>query len=142
MIVRGIAIALSVVLFGCSPVSFTRIGPAMSSREKGCEVLVLPPGDTPDRPHRDIGMVHLSNCQEYTVGLCRGLLVKSVCELGGNVAYLPEPHPPKNELDSVNYRVTAAIYISELPTTTDELGQKCQEPPPEDTDPEIEHCME
>ena len=140
MIVRlFLSIVLSAVIVGCSPVSVTRIGPVMPAHEAGCEVLVLPPGETPDRPHRDIGMVHLSNCQEYTVGLCRKWLEESVCELGGNVAYLPEPHPPKNEFDAVNYRVTAAIYISNVPP---EKIEGCQEPPPEDTDPEMERCVE
>ena len=133
--ITGILVFLVV---GCSPVSVTRIGPKIPSRQKNCDVLVLPPGEVPDRPYRDIGMVHLTNCQEYTVGLCRNWLVESVCELGGNIAYLPDPHPPKNELDAVNYRVTAAIYLSDEPAMTG----VCKEPPPEETDPEMERCME
>jgi hypothetical protein len=78
-------------------------------------VEVLAPGESPDRPHVDIGVVALSNCQEYTSRPCRTWLEKAVCELGGEVAYLPDPKPPQNEIDAVNYRIIVAVFAGGEP---------------------------
>ena len=110
----------------------------------------MPPGQTPTRPYRDIGVVYLTNCQEYTTGPCRTWLVDGVCELGGNVAYLLDPAPPNNELDvenfqvtstnAINFRVTAGVFAVEEGAPQE--AQTCKEPPANEPDPEMERCLE
>jgi hypothetical protein len=135
-----LSLFVTALLGGCSPVSISRIGPAQPNRGKGCDVDVIPPGEAPPHPYRDIGVVHLTNCQEYTTGPCRRWLVDGVCTLGGNVAYLLDPKPSENEFDAVNYRITAGIYIDQKKSTGDEPG--CKEPPADPDETEMERCMD
>jgi hypothetical protein len=105
----------------------------------------LPPGEVPNRPWVDIGAVFLENCQEYHVGLCRKWLTQRACELGGEVAYLPNPTPPKNEINNVNYRVLVAVYAVEAQQPISGAG--CAEPKPEtDSDTSVDEnemrCLE
>jgi len=98
---------------------------------------VLEPGETPDRPIVDIGVVALENCPDYNRGSCIRWLKKAACELGGEVAYLPDPRPPKDELDAVTYRVQVAVYaVSDVESSED----VCEEP--EEDAPETERCVE
>jgi hypothetical protein len=137
----NVSFMITAALAACSPVSISHIGPALPSRGKGCEVVVFPPGEEPPRPYRDIGVVHLTNCQEYTWGPCKQWLIDGVCELGGNLAYLPDPVPPKNEFDAVNYHVTAGVYINASSAETTE-DVTCEAPPPDETAPEMGRCVE
>ena len=134
-----VSLMIAALFIGCSPVSISRIGPARPSRGKGCEVDVMPPGEEPPHPYRDLGVVHLTNCQEYTSGPCRKWLIDGVCTLGGNVAYLLDPTPPKNDFDAVNFRVTAGIYVEE-PTSSAAQDGTCKEPPPDEENPKTEDC--
>ena len=88
-------------------------------------------------------MVHLKNCQNYTQGLCRKLVVNSVCELGGTVAYLPERGSKMHETNAINFQISAAIYIADAAIGDDDFAEgRCVEPPPEDTDPDAGDCVE
>ncbi len=127
-------IAASFCFVSCIPASISRIGPPRARKPEDCEIRVLPPGETPDRPWVDIGVVHLENCQEYHVGMCRKWLIEKACELGGEVAYLPDPEPPKESVHPVpimptnndmrvsdpaavvNFRVLVAVYAVGLST--------------------------
>lgn len=125
----------------CGPAQISRIGPSLPPREPNCEVDVLEPGATPFLAHRDIGVVSLQNCQQYHVNPCRKWLIKAVCEMGGQVAYLPEPEPPRNELDPVSFRVLVAVYTIGGPGAEEEPpADTCKEPAPEETAPL--RCME
>jgi hypothetical protein len=136
----NVSLLITFVLVGCSPVSISRIGPTQPSRGKGCEVEVIPPGEEPPRPYRDVGVVHLTNCQEYTAGPCRRWLVDSVCVLGGNVAYLPDPEPPKNDINATNFHVRAGIYVAESQSV--EGVETCAEPLSGEDEPEMQRCMD
>ena len=143
----GFGIAVSFVFSACIPASITRIGPPRPAKPGDCEVKVLPPGETPDRPWVDIGAVHLENCQEYHVGLCRTWLIKKACALGGEIAYLPNPEPPEDTVhpvpitpanntmrvsdpaDGVNFHVLVAVYAVDL-TTPFPGAPGCKEPAP------------
>ena len=130
-------------LLGCIPATVSRIGPPRAPKEKDCEIVVLPPGESPDRPWVDIGAVLVENCQEYHVGMCRKWITQKACELGGEVAYLPNPEPPKDEFNTINYRVLVAVFAhgADVPLT-EEVG--CAEPDPAAENPseEPERCME
>ncbi len=108
------ALVLCLLLSSCIPAQTTRIGPPRKPREAKCEIAVLPPGKSPDRPWVDIGAVMLENCQEYHVGLCKKRLINRACKLGGEIAYLPNPTPPLNEFNNINYRVLVAVYAVPL----------------------------
>lgn len=135
---RGISsLAIALTLLACSPAAISTIGLPRPPKAPDCPVTVLPPGETPTRPVVDVGMVALQNCQDYTTGPCIKWLKEAVCKLGGEVAYLPEPHPPKNEIDAVNFRVLAAVY------TVTSLGGDdgvCREPAPNEA--ATENCTE
>jgi hypothetical protein len=128
-------VIVSVMALACSPATISRIGPTLTPREPDCDVEVLPPGEKPTNAHRDIGMVSLQNCQEYHVNPCRKWLTDAVCQMGGHVAYLPDPIPPRNEFDAVNYRVMVAVYVISGPP--DDEGV-CKEP--SEPDPEVGEC--
>ncbi len=141
----GVSLApwASLFLFAaaCGPAQISRIGPSVPPREQNCEVEVLEPGETPFHAHRDIGMVSLQNCQQYHVNPCRKWLVDAVCEMGGQVAYLPNPEPPRNDFDPVNFRVLVAVYTIGGPRAEeDPPANTCKEPAPDETAPE--RCME
>ena len=120
---------LSWLFASCIPASISRIGPARPSKPKTCDIQILPPGETPDRPWVDIGAVLLQNCQEYSAGMCRKWLVQKACELGGEVAYLSNPEPPRDAVNNINFRVLVAVYAVEL-TTPFPSGPGCKEPTP------------
>ena len=77
----------AVIVWSCSPVSITRIGPPLIPRGEDCEVQIFEEGDLPNRPYRDVGMVTLDNCQDHRVPPCAKWLRKAVCEVGGSFAY-------------------------------------------------------
>ncbi len=117
-------IGISCLVFGmmtsCVPASISRIGPLRPPRKTSCEIEVLAPSLKPSRPWVDIGVVLVQNCQEYHVGLCRKWIVQKACELGGEIAYLPNPKSPQNEKrDNINYRVLVAVYASTNAKVTD-----------------------
>jgi hypothetical protein len=118
-------------VLSCVPASISRIGPPRAPRKMDCDIAVLPPGESPGRPWVDIGAVLVENCQEYHVGLCRKWIVKKACELGGEIAYLPNPEPPRNETNNINYRVLVAVYASDASRATAAPTRGCAEPKPE-----------
>ena len=121
--------------------AISRIGPTLPPREPDCEVEVLDPGKTPFHAHRDIGMVSLQNCQEYHVNPCRQWLIDAVCQMGGQVAYLSDPEPPRNDFDPVNFRVMVAVYVIGGPAgAAGGPVEGCEEPDPEAS--EMERCLE
>jgi hypothetical protein len=133
--------SLIVLVSACSPATISRLGPSLPPRKPNCEVEVLEPGKTPFHAHRDIGVVSLENCQQYHVNPCRKWLIDAVCKMGGQVAYLPNPEPPRNEFDPVNFRVLVAVYTIGGPGGEDDPpANVCKEPEPEDPAPE--RCME
>jgi hypothetical protein len=112
----------------CSPVSISRMGPAVTPRPSDCEIDVLAEGALPSRPYRDLGVVALKNCQDYKSGLCLRWLTEAACQLGGQVAYLPKEGGPVVDSqpvlteqggalvtsDSVTYRILIAAYVADL----------------------------
>jgi hypothetical protein len=116
--------ALNVVSFffmglmaACVPVSIARIGPAVSAKKPGCDIEILPSGESPSRPYRDLGVVTLENCQDYEMRPCSDWLVDAACELGGQVAYLPEEGGmPRDEfvVMPMTYRVIVSAYVADL----------------------------
>jgi hypothetical protein len=137
----GRRIALLAVIAGaalaCSPATISRIGLPRPPRAPDCSVKVLDPGETPDRPIVDIGVVALENCPDYNRGSCIKWLKKAACELGGEVAYLPNPHPPKDDFDAVTYRVQVAVYAVSDVSSSEGV---CEEP--DDEASGTERCME
>ncbi len=100
---------------------------------------MLEPGATPERPIVDIGVVALKNCQEYTAGPCIKWLKKAACELGGEVAYLPDPAPPRDDFDATNFRVLVAVYTI---STVDPPEGVCVEPTEASAEPADADCGE
>lgn len=133
-------LCVGLLLSSCiTPGSVSRIGPPRAPKKKDCEIKVLPPGESPSRPWVDIGAVLLENCQEYDTGMCRKWLIKKACNLGGEVAYLPDPQSPRDEFNNINYRVLVAVYAQEGPSITPS-DSGCAEPTSEDEP--LERCME
>jgi hypothetical protein len=115
---------LSFLCFACSPVSLSRMGPSLPPRQRDCDILVLPPGATPDRPWRDVGLVSLKNCPEYEAGPCLAWLKKAACELGGDVAYQPQTPlrdgRPDRTAGTVTLQVTVAAFVAAVPPSPDD----------------------
>jgi len=86
----------------------------VAEKSESCDVLVLAPGKTPDRPYRDVGVVELQHCPDYEESPCRKWLIKAACSLGGDVAYFAEPVRPEYEYNAITYRVTVAAYVALL----------------------------
>ena len=144
----------------CSPVTSSRIGPAVPEKHPDCDMAVLAPGKTPDRPYRDVGMVFLKNCPEYDQGGCRKWLVAEACRLGGDVIYAPNGNTQAGKPESnstqfmpgdVTWTLTVAAYVSELAPSDDDPvlnstpAKPCdlKEVPEEDvSDPEDQMCTE
>ena len=142
-------VAGAFTLSACIPAEISRIGPPRAPKPKDCEIVVLEPGENPDRPWVDIGAVLVENCQEYHVGLCRKWVTQKACELGGEIAYLPNPEPPKDEFvtNVVSYRVLVAVFAVTADAPLTEVG--CAEPKAAaaaDTEgaeaPPMERCLE
>ena len=131
-----------ILLSGCVPASVSRIGPPRAPKKKDCEIIVLPPGEEPERPWVDIGAVLVENCQEYHVGLCRKWVTQKACELGGEIAYLPNPESPGDDFNNINYRVLVAVFAQGSDTLMTEGG--CVEPTPAEksSGEEPERCLE
>ncbi|MDD5308611.1 MAG: hypothetical protein PHU25_14935 [Deltaproteobacteria bacterium] len=111
--VRVPLVVAAFVLAACSPAAIVHIGPPLPARPSGCGVEVLKDG-TPSRPYRDVGLVELSNCQDYRVPPCRLWLEDAACELGGQVAYLPSEGRTQSGMGPVTFRVMVAAYLFEL----------------------------
>lgn len=114
----GLAIGILFCL-GCSPVSVSRIGPPVDPRSADCEIEVLEEGTLPTRPHRDVGMVSLENCQDFRVNPCKKWLVEAACSLGGHFAYRTEDQNlrdgrPDMYAGPITYRVVVGAYIADL----------------------------
>ncbi len=111
---KHVTLIIAIALSACSPAKLSRIGPKMPARPDGCEVEILEEGVLPGRPYRDIGSVALENCQDYRVPPCSRWLADAVCELGGQIAYLPENDRPTSHLGPVTFQLMVATYVSEL----------------------------
>ena len=100
----------------CSPAVISRIGPKVPARGEGCDVEILEEGAAPSRPFRDVGMVSLSNCQDYRVEPCLSWLKEAACELGGHVAYLPKTAraDTASPTGHVTFKVMVAAYVADL----------------------------
>lgn len=107
---------------GCSPATSTRIGPPVPPKQEGCSIDILDVGAVPDKPYRDVGVVHLKNCQSYKSGPCREWLIKEACKLGGDVAYNEVNNMndgrPDNTAGAITYQITIGTYIKNLNTDT------------------------
>lgn len=135
-------ILILLLLQACSPASVTQIGPPLPPRRNDCEIKVLSPGNEPDRPYRDVGMVALANCQDYEQQPCRNWLVKEACMLGGDVAYLRDEFPERSETGPVTYRVMVAAYLVGLrPVDGDQPAGDCSSPA-EKVPAETQRCTE
>ncbi len=121
------------VLCGCTPATISRIGPPLDPRSADCDVELLEEGEKPSRPYRDVGMVTLENCQDYTTRPCVTWLNEAACQLGGSVAYLPEEQRPTSDMvvAPMTFRVMVAVYVADLITTRDDAvlnSRKCDPP--------------
>jgi hypothetical protein len=112
-IARRALAAAAFLLAACSPAAIVHIGPPVPARPTGCGIEVLGEG-TPSRPYRDVGLVELSNCEDYREPPCRQWLEDAACELGGQVAYLPSEGRTRSGMGPVTFRVMVAAYLSEL----------------------------
>ncbi len=115
---------LTIFTVSCAPYTITQTGPALDPKSENCDITVLSPGKTPDKPFRDIGMVSLKNCQDYQSGLCLKYLKKAACGLGGSVAYAPKDLMRDGRDDNIagqiTVSVTIATYVSMLPIKTND----------------------
>lgn len=107
-------VSAALFLPACSPVTISRIGQQQQPRTSGCEIEVLKKGEKPSRPYKDVGVVALENCYDYTTPPCLGWLENAACELGGHVAYMTEERREPSPFDPVVYRVMVAAYLSEM----------------------------
>ena len=108
------AVAIALLACACAPLSVTRIGPALPPRTGDCAVEILEPGEIPQRPYRDVGMVTIESCQDYRTPPCRLWLEEAVCGLGGQVAYVSDAHRPDAGFSPMRAQVLAAVYVSDL----------------------------
>jgi hypothetical protein len=131
LFIRIACLLLFLGAVSCVPASISRIGPPRAPRKTDCDIEVLAPGQSPSRPWVDIGAILVENCQEYHVGMCRKWIVQKACELGGEIAYLPNPESPRNETTNINYRVLVAVYASDEPSKIGPKPGGCAEPKPE-----------
>ncbi|MFO8072446.1 MAG: hypothetical protein R6V85_11285 [Polyangia bacterium] len=113
-IVAALLAALALLAAGCSPAVISRIGPPVPSRGESCGIEVLEPGEVPQRPYRDVGVVSLENCQDYRDPPCRGWLTEAACELGGHVTYVPDETPRDGGFGAMTCTVTVAAYVADL----------------------------
>jgi hypothetical protein len=108
-----VAALLASLAAGCSPAVISRIGPAVPARGESCGIELLEPGELPQRPYRDVGVVSLENCQDYRDPPCRGWLTEAACELGGQVAYVPD-ETLRDGFGAMTCTVTVAAYVADL----------------------------
>ncbi len=98
----------------CSPTRIARIGPPLPPKPPTCDVEVLEDDAVPSKPYRDVGMVELTNCQDYRDPPCLNWLTKAVCELGGDVAYKPEDDNLDANTGTINFRLMVAAYVGDI----------------------------
>jgi len=98
----------------CTPATVSTIGPRIPAKDPGCEIEILDPGEIPDRPYRDVGVVSLESCQDYREPPCEGWLVERACSLGGDVAYVSGDPERIRRAGPVTFRVLVAAWVSGL----------------------------
>lgn len=154
VVVVNILASLSLAL-ACAPVTSSRIGPPVSPKSENCDIEILTEGEVPNRPYRDVGVVSLSNCQDYMAGPCKNWLIKEACKLGGDVAYpaedLKRDGRPDNLAGTITVSVTVGAYVNHVvpgdndpvlnaspaePCETSEMNLEAAE------DPEAQMCTE
>lgn len=109
-----LVIVLMFLASACSPAAISRIGPTIPARSEDCDVEILEEGAIPNRPYRDVGMVSLSNCQDYRTEPCLSWLRKAACKLGGHVAYSSTQSQPVNQTGHVTFKLMVAAYVADL----------------------------
>jgi hypothetical protein len=137
--------AAAFLLVACSPAAIVRIGPPLPARPAGCGIEVLAEG-APSRPYRDVGLVELSNCEDYRDPPCRLWLEDAACELGGQVAYLPAEGRTQSGIGPVTFRVMVAAYLSKLrpdpETNPVDRALSCRDAGAPEGEPAPERCRD
>ena len=117
----------------CAPVTISRIGPQLAPRQEKCAIEVLEPGQAPQRPYRDVGLVTVETCEDYRTPPCRAWIEEAACRLGGQIVYADEnPRPLSPATPPLRARVLVAVYVSDLrpdPETDPVLRSRTCDPP-------------
>ncbi|MCK9521645.1 MAG: hypothetical protein M0R76_01210 [Proteobacteria bacterium] len=124
-------LCIGVVLasIACQPVRTTRIGPPPPAKAAGCDIEVLPPGEVPVRPFRDVAMLFASHCPDYTRPPCRQWVIDAACAAGGSVVYLRDDvHDAQSDgrddtlQGPVSFQLSVGAYASFLPPANGEAA--------------------